>query len=73
MTNKEVSAVFTDIYNGFWIKHRDHLPNLDDSAGWEAIHTEAVELMKKHGCPLATNMVADLISIMDQRMRGKTG
>lgn len=23
MTNKQVSDVFIDIYNGFWMKHRD--------------------------------------------------
>lgn len=69
MTNKEVSAVFTDIYNGFWMKHRDNLPGLHDEVGWDAIFAEAEALTKKHDNLLARNMVADLMVIMDQRMR----
>lgn len=71
MTNKEVSAVFKDIYNGFWMKHRDNLPVLSDEAGWDAVVREAGELMDKHNCQLARNMMADLTSIMDQRQRSK--
>ncbi len=71
MTNKELSDVFTDIYNGFWMKYRDNLPLLSDEAGWEKITEEARELMKKHDCQLARNMAADLLAIMDQRQRNK--
>lgn len=69
MTNKEVSAVFTDIYNGFWMKRRDNLPGLHDEAGWDSLHEDARELMEKHGCQLAQDMVANLVAIMDQRAR----
>lgn len=71
MTNKEVSAIFTDIYNGFWMKHRDNLPGLHDEAGWDSLHEEARGLMEKHGCQLAQDMVANLVVIMDQRQRSK--
>lgn len=69
MTNKEVSSVFTDIYNGFWMKHRDSLPDISDSVGWEEIVNEGKQLMKKHNCFLARNLVSDLIAIMDFRAR----
>ena len=69
MTNQEVSAVFTDIYNGFWMKHRDNLPDISDNAGWEAIVNEGHQLMKKHDCCLAKDLVSDLIAIMDHRAR----
>lgn len=69
MSNKEVSAVFTDVYNGFWMKHRDNLPEPTDECGWDAIYSEGQQLMKKHDCQLATDLVADLMAIMDQRAR----
>ncbi len=69
MTNKDVSAIFTDIYNGFWMKHRDNLPGVHDEAGWDSLLEEARELMGKHGCQLAQDMVANLVAIMDQRAR----
>lgn len=69
MTNKEISELFTDIYNGFWMKYRDNLPVLHDESGWDAIYEEAEDLMQKHDSLLARNMVADLMAIMDQRAR----
>lgn len=69
MTNKEVSSVFTDIYNGFWMKYRDSLPDISDNVGWEEIVNEGHRLMEKHDCLLARNLVSDLISIMDSRAR----
>lgn len=69
MTNKQVSDIFVDVYNGFWMKYRDRLPEKDDTAGWDAIVEEGKALMKKHGCQLATDMVSDFLTIMDQRMR----
>ncbi len=71
MTNKQVSDVCVDIYNGFWMKHRDKLPELDDIAGWDAIVDEGKALIKQHGCRLATDMVADFLELMDQRRRGE--
>ena len=69
MTNQEVSAIFTDIYNGFCMKHRDSLPNLADCAGWDAIIHEGHYIMNKYNCHLATDLVSNLIAIMDQRAR----
>lgn len=68
MTNKEISEVFTDVYNKFWMKHRDDLPDLHDEPGWDAIYAEAKDLMQKHDSLLARNMVADLMAIMYQRV-----
>lgn len=69
MTNKDVSAVFVDIYNGFWVNHRDHLPEVNDESGWDLIYAEGQALMRKYDCQLARDLVADLIAIMDQRVR----
>lgn len=69
MTNKEISEVFTDVYNKFWMKRRDNLPGLHDESGWDSLHDEAKELMQKHDCQLAQDMVANLVVIMDQRAR----
>lgn len=69
MTNKEISEIFTDIYNGFWMKYRDNLPDLHDEPGWDAIYAEAKDLMQKHDSLLARNLVADLMVIMDRRAR----
>lgn len=71
MTNRELSDVFTDIYNGFWMKHRDSLPEISDKDGWKAIVEEAEDLVRKHDCQLARDMVGDLLAIMDQRQRNK--
>lgn len=69
MSDRDVSAIFTGIYNGFWMKHRNNLPDLSDEAGWDAICEEGMNLMKKYDCQLATDLVADLMAIMDQRAR----
>lgn len=69
MTNQEVSAIFTDIYNGFWMKHRDNLPLLKDKDEWDILVKEGKELMDKHDCQLASDMIADLLAVMDQRQR----
>lgn len=71
MTNRELSDVFTDIYNGFWMKHRDSLPEISDSDGWNAIVKEAGALVRKHDCQLARDMTADLLAVTDQRQRNK--
>ena len=72
MTNKQISDIFTDIYNGFWIKHRDNLPDLQDDSGWDTLKAEANVLATKHDCQLAQDMAYGLLEIMDQRMRRKT-
>lgn len=71
LTNEEISAIFTDIYNGFWMQHRDHIPERSDEAGWDAIMEESKVLMEKYNCQLARDLVANLVVIMDQRMREK--
>lgn len=69
MTNKEVSAIFADIYNDFWMRNRDSLPPLEDEKAWDLLVTEGSALMKKYDCELATNMVGDLLNMMHQRKR----
>lgn len=69
MDNKTVSEIFNTIYNGFWMKHRDTLPTLQDEDAWNALREEGNTLIKRYDCQLATDMVLNLLIIMDQRVR----
>lgn len=68
MTNEQVQAGFTEVYNQFWLNYRDkQLPK--DSAEWERMHTWAVVLMKKY--PFLRDTVASMVEELNQRMRRK--
>ena len=54
MTNVEVQAGFTEVYNRFWLNYRDK-PLPKDSDEWERMHTWAVVLMKKIEDNIARN------------------
>lgn len=66
MTNAEVQAGFTEVYNQFWLNYRDK-PLPRDSDEWERMHTCAVVLMKKY--PFLQGTVASMVEELDQRMR----
>ena len=66
MTNVEVQAGFTEVYNRFWLNYRDK-PLPKDSDEWERMHTWAVVLMKKY--PFLQGTVASMVEELDQRMR----
>ena len=67
MTNREITAAFQDIYNGFWIRWRDRHCTEQD---FDQIYAEAVELMRKHPFRLAQDMIRDLLDELDRRHRG---
>lgn len=69
MDNNTISAIFNGIYNVWWVKHRDNLPKLQDVKAWDALQEEGKELIHKYNCPLATDMVVDLIWIAHERVR----
>ena len=66
MTNAEVQAGFTEVYNRFWLNYRDK-PLPKDSDEWERMHTWAVVLIKKY--PFLRDTVASMVEELDQRMR----
>ena len=66
MTNAEVQAGFTEVYNQFWLNYRDK-PLPKDSDEWERMHTWAVVLIKKY--PFLRDTVASMVEELDQRMR----
>lgn len=67
MTNREITAAFQDIYNGFWIRWRDRRCTEQD---FDQIYAEAVELMRKHPFRLAQDMIRDLMDELDRRHKG---
>ena len=67
MTNREITAAFQDIYNGFWVRWRDRQCTEQD---FDRIYAEAVELMRKHPFRLAQDMIRDLLDELDRRHRG---
>lgn len=66
MTNAEVQAGFTEVYNRFWLNYRNK-PLPKDSDEWERMHTWGVVLMKKY--PFLRDTVAGMVEELDQRMR----
>lgn len=48
MDNKTIANIFTDIYNGFWLKWRDRVPDRD-SDEWNTILNEADAILTKYG------------------------
>lgn len=68
MTNEEVKQGFNVIYNDFWLKYRDRQLQ-KESDEWERMCTAAIVLMRKY--PFAKEMIANLLTELDQRMRGE--
>ena len=48
MTNKDISSIFTDAYNQFWMKWRDDVPPRD-SGQWTAMVGEANAIKGRYG------------------------
>lgn len=51
MTNKEISSIFNETYNQFWMKWRDNVPP-KDSEQWEILVSEANTIRAAHGTRL---------------------
>lgn len=69
MSNEEIAKVFQEVYNGFWLKHRNTALDRFDAEGWDRLLNEGVALVQKYdGHPLVNHMVFDLINELDTRM-----
>lgn len=66
MTNEQVKQGFTEVYNEFWNRYKNHVPS-KDSEEWERIRTWSVVLQKKY--PFLKETVIQLELELDQRMR----
>lgn len=66
MTNEQVRQGFTEVYNEFWNRYKDHVP-LKDSSEWKRIRTWSVVLQKKY--PFLKETVVLMELELDQRIR----
>lgn len=64
MSNGQVAAAFREIYNGFWLRYRDHRNSERD---WERIVEEVSVLLEKYPFPLARNMVLGFLDELEAR------
>lgn len=67
MSNEEIAAAFHEIYNGFWLRYRDHRNSESD---FERIVEEARKLIEKYPFKLAQNMVLNFLDELDRRHLG---
>lgn len=64
MSNEQIAAAFREIYNGFWLRYRDHRNSEQD---FKRIVEEAGNLLERYPFPLARNMVLGLLDELDAR------
>ena len=68
MTNEQVREAFSEVYNNFWNRYKNHVPGRD-SEEWERIRTWSVVLQRKY--PFMKETIINLEIELDQRMRGR--
>ena len=66
MTDREVQEGFDEVYNKFWRKYRNSIPDRH-SDEWERMHTYSVVLQKKY--PFLSQAVQQMEIELDERMR----
>lgn len=69
MSNEDVRNGFTEVYNDFWNRYKDRVPD-KDSQEWERIRTRVVVLGRKY--PFLKEAVQQMEVELDQRTRGGT-
>ena len=69
LTGQQVKEIFYDVYNGFWRKWRDNIPEFH-SAEWDKIVEHEKRLRRKYrSCPLVVHMIQDLMDQLEARSR----
>ena len=66
MTDDQVKQGFDEVYNQFWRKYKQNIPERN-SQEWERIHTYVVVLQKKY--PFLRQTVLEMEIELDKRMR----
>lgn len=66
MTNEQVRDGFNEVYNQFWNKYKNNVPD-KDSEEWERIRTWVTVIGKKY--PFLSQTITDLEVELDKRMR----
>ena len=79
MSNKDLQSFMNDVYNKFFCKWRDNMPETDDAKGNDIVWKEAEALSKRYECfeedhfrPCA-DIIAAFLMILDDRKRGMKG
>lgn len=68
MTNEQVKQGFIEVYNEFWNRYKNCVPDRD-SEEWERMRTWSVVLQKKH--PFLKETIIKMELELDRRMRGR--
>ena len=71
MTNKDIAEMFDCIYNGFWLRYRDHAPADPQSPLWDQIVAEASRLMRLYNCEMGRQLILGFLSELEDRSRIK--
>lgn len=70
MSNEEIAKAFHEVYNVFWLKHRNENLAIDNAEGWQRLLDEGMALIQKHNeCALVKHMVFDLMEELNRRAR----
>lgn len=70
MSNEDISKAFQEVYNVFWLKHRNSNLQKDDEEGWNRLRDEGFAIIRKYGeHDLVKHMVIGLMNELDRRMR----
>ncbi len=71
--NHELMKINNDIYNGFWRKYRDNVPDPED-VKWVQILEEATNLVQKYKIhPLVVHQVQDYLDQLECRCKNMFG
>lgn len=65
MTNKDVSNVFNETYNQFWMKWRDNVPPRG-SLDWDILQGEANIIKLRHGIRLVRKWEGPIPAMEDE-------
>lgn len=67
LSNYELMTINNDIYNGFWRRYRDQVPEAQ-SEEWDQIKQEARRLIEKYGGhPLVVHQIQDYLDQLEGR------
>lgn len=68
MTNEEIRQGFIEVYNEFWCRYKDRIPE-KHSSEWDRIYDQYVALRKKY--PFFAEVLKNLLIEVDERARKK--
>lgn len=72
LSNQQIKEIYYDVYNGFWKKYRDHVPEWK-SSDWNRIVEHEKQLRRKHkNCSLILHMIQDLMDQLEVRSRRRS-